>query len=103
MDCRRSSAPATAPPGSRPATRSPLTAPAESSPYMGAEPLVVGLEDCRADCQPLVGGKAVGLGALLHEGLQVPPGFVVTTRAFREHIERNRLGEHIQRLLCEPH
>jgi pyruvate,water dikinase len=49
-----------------------------------------------------VGGKAVGLGALLREGLQVPPGFAVTTRAFREHIERNRLGRDIERLLGEP-
>jgi pyruvate,water dikinase len=48
-----------------------------------------------------VGGKAVGLGALLREGLPVPMGFAVTTRAFREHVERNRLGPDIERLLGE--
>src|ERR1700716_2697219 len=36
-------------------------------------PLVLWLEDCTRESQPLVGGKAVGLGALLREGLQVPP------------------------------
>ena len=63
--------------------------------------MVLWLEDCTGDCQSLVGGKAVGLGALLREGLQVPPGFVVTTHAFREHVERNRLGPDIERLLGE--
>jgi pyruvate,water dikinase len=69
---------------------------------MGVEPLILWLSACRSDCQALVGGKAVGLGLLLREGLQVPPGFVVTTRAFREHIERHRLGPDIERLLGEP-
>lgn len=64
-------------------------------------PSVVWLQDCTADSQPLVGGKAVGLGALVREGLQVPPGFAVTTRGFREHIEHNRLELDIERLLGE--
>ena len=68
---------------------------------MDESPLVVYLEDCNADSQALVGGKAVGLGALLREGLQVPPGFTVTTHAFREHVARNRLGPDIERLLGE--
>ncbi len=68
---------------------------------MSITPSVIWLEECGPDSQPLVGGKAVGLGALLREGLQVPPGFAITTHAFREHVERNRLGQRIAQLLGE--
>ena len=44
---------------------------------------VLRLEECRADSGPLVGGKAVGLGHLVRQGLRVPPGFAVTTAAYR--------------------
>lgn len=45
---------------------------------------VVGLGECSPDVGERIGGKALGLGALLREGLPVPPGFVVTTDAYRE-------------------
>src|SRR5436309_14386505 len=60
---------------------------------------VLWLAECTEDCADLVGGKALGLGHLLREGFQVPPGFAVTTRAYREHVEHNRLGTKIARLL----
>jgi rifampicin phosphotransferase len=41
------------------------------------------LEACSADDGAAVGGKAIGLGALLREGLPVPPGFAVTTAGYR--------------------
>jgi phosphoenolpyruvate synthase/pyruvate phosphate dikinase len=66
-----------------------------------SEPAVIWLEDCGGDCGPLVGGKALGLGALLREGLRVPAGFAVTTRAYRDHVDANRLAEDIGRLLRE--
>jgi rifampicin phosphotransferase len=45
---------------------------------------VLSLEECDAGSGPLVGGKAVGLGHLVRLGLRVPPGFAVTTAAYRE-------------------
>src|SRR5260370_34687291 len=68
---------------------------------MTSEPNIVGLEDCSGDCAQLVGGKATGLGALLREGLQVPPGFAITTAAYREHVARTGLATQLQRLLAD--
>jgi rifampicin phosphotransferase len=45
---------------------------------------VLPLEECGADAAPLVGGKAVGLGHLVRLGHRVPPGFAVTTAAYRK-------------------
>jgi rifampicin phosphotransferase len=45
---------------------------------------VLWLDECGADAGPLVGGKAVGLGHLVRLGHRVPPGFAVTTAAYRE-------------------
>src|SRR5205085_10428082 len=70
-------------------------------PHMADEPLVLGLEDCTGDCAQLVGGKATGLGALLREGLQVPPGFAITTAAYREHVARTGLATELERLLAD--
>ena len=44
---------------------------------------VLWLEECGADAAPLVGGKALGLGQLVRQGHRVPPGFAVTTTAYR--------------------
>ena len=44
---------------------------------------VLALDHCDAQAASRVGGKALGLGSLLREGLRVPPGFVVTTDAYR--------------------
>ena len=68
---------------------------------MSGEPHVLGLEDCTGDCAQLVGGKATGLGALLREGLQVPPGFAITTAAYREHVARTGLATQLERLLAD--
>src|SRR5690606_35580914 len=38
--------------------------------------------DLRIDDRPTVGGKGASLGELTHAGIDVPPGFVVTTHAF---------------------
>jgi pyruvate,water dikinase len=66
---------------------------------MGSNSRVIWLSDCTAERAPLVGGKATGLAAVLREGLRVPPGFVITTAAYREHVERNGLGLDLARLL----
>ena len=55
---------------------------------MTDDPRIIWLQECTSAHAPLVGGKATGLGHLLGEGLRVPPGFAVTTRAYREHLEQ---------------
>ncbi len=49
-----------------------------------------------------VGGKAAGLAALLAAGLPVPPGFVVTTDAYRTVIADNQLAARIDDALAGP-
>ena len=60
---------------------------------------VIWLEECREDDAPLVGGKAHALGTLLRQGFHVPPGFVITTQAYREHFQRHGLANQIEQLL----
>jgi rifampicin phosphotransferase len=57
------------------------------------------LADCTADRAPEVGGKAIGLGSLLRQERDVPPGFVVTTGAYREWVAGQGLGREIERLV----
>jgi rifampicin phosphotransferase len=57
------------------------------------------LADCTADRAPEVGGKAIGLGSLLRQERDVPPGFVVTTHAYREWVAEHGLGREIERLV----
>ncbi|MEV4483159.1 PEP/pyruvate-binding domain-containing protein [Micromonospora coxensis] len=45
---------------------------------------VIALSETTADMVDLVGGKAAGLGELIRRGETVPPGFCVTTEAYRE-------------------
>jgi phosphoenolpyruvate synthase/pyruvate phosphate dikinase len=60
---------------------------------------VLWLDECVPGCDDLVGGKALGLGSLLREGLQVPPGFAVTTDAYRECVLSSGLAREIERTL----
>lgn len=48
-----------------------------------ASPIVVDLADDQAGALDLVGGKAANLHVLLRAGMPVPPGFCVTTEAYR--------------------
>ena len=48
---------------------------------MSARPLIVPLN--RREATDLVGSKAAGLQRLIRDGQRVPPGFVVTTAAYR--------------------
>ncbi len=45
------------------------------------------------------GGKAANLGELVRAGLPVPPGFVVTTAAYREFVDANELRDRIVALV----
>jgi len=55
--------------------------------------IVVRLEDVRKDDIQLVGGKCANLGELTAKGVQVPPGFAVTSEAFRRFSWKNKIGE----------
>src|SRR5262245_16373559 len=49
------------------------------------------LNACRPGDNTRVGGKAVGLGRLLDGGFPVPPGFAVTTDAYRDTLKETDL------------
>ncbi len=55
-----------------------------------AEKLIVRFEEVRMTDVSLVGGKGANLGELAHiPGIRVPPGFVVTTNAYRRFLAAN--------------
>lgn len=60
---------------------------------------VISLDDCDPSVAHRVGGKALGLGALRRAGLRVPPGFAVTTDAYRECVLGSGLMHAIARSL----
>ncbi|GAB6148687.1 pyruvate, water dikinase [Stetteria hydrogenophila] len=68
---------------------------------MAGRSFILWLEEVDSSLHPLVGGKAVGLGELIRAGIPVPPGFVVTSEAYRLFIERNGLDSYIRRVLGE--
>ena len=43
-----------------------------------------------------VGGKGASLARMVAAGLPVPPGFHITTHAYRRYVDENHLGERIQ-------
>src|SRR2546427_10478910 len=60
---------------------------------------VLWLDRCTPGLAGRVGGKAVGLGHLHRQALEVPAGFVITTDAYREWIVSRSLKEEVARLL----
>lgn len=62
-------------------------------------PLVVRLEDAKATLE-MVGGKGASLARLAAAGLPVPPGFHVTTNAYRRFVEEGGLQERILALVA---
>jgi pyruvate,water dikinase len=55
--------------------------------------------DCAGAGNDRVGGKAVGLGRLTDHELPVPPGFAVTTDAYREHVTTTGLLDELTALV----
>jgi pyruvate,water dikinase len=64
-----------------------------------ARPFVLALSDCLHTPTRQVGGKALGLGRLIGEGLPVPGGFVVTADAFRHCVRTAGLTDRIARIV----
>lgn len=63
-------------------------------------PLVIPLEEAPPDRPELIGGKASHLAvAIQNLHLPVPPGFVITTRAYRLFLEHNHLEDRTHSLL----
>jgi pyruvate,water dikinase len=60
--------------------------------------LVAWLTEIGKDDGALAGGKGANLGELLRAGLPVPPGFVLTTDAYRQFVAANALQPQIERL-----
>jgi pyruvate,water dikinase len=56
----------------------------------------IGLHQVKGDMREQVGGKAAHLGEVMGKlGLPVPGGFAVTTAAYRQFLDHNRLSERI--------
>ena len=65
----------------------------DASAAEGAGALTLSLAEVGPDDLAVVGGKGANLGALSRAGLAVPPGFCITTRAFRSFVaEDSRLA-----------
>lgn len=62
-------------------------------------PAVKWLEEVGREDIGLVGGKGANLGEMLRHGVNVPPGFVVTTTAYRDFMSRNKLFEVVREVL----
>ena len=61
---------------------------------------VVPFAQCEQAGAARVGGKALGLGRLTGHGLPVPPGFAITTDAYREHVAQAGLLDEVV-ALCD--
>ncbi len=63
------------------------------------------LEELNRDSLVEAGGKGANLGEMIHAGLPVPPGFVVTADAYRVHLGaghlQGRIADRLQNLLAE--
>ncbi|OGN16504.1 MAG: hypothetical protein A3C88_02870 [Candidatus Yanofskybacteria bacterium RIFCSPHIGHO2_02_FULL_50_12] len=59
------------------------------------------LQDISKNDATIVGGKGASLGEMIGAGFLVPPGFVITTDAFRSFMESGGLGKKIEGLIGE--
>jgi hypothetical protein len=62
-------------------------------PMMGARQYIYAFEDGDGKNKILLGGKGAGLCEMTQIGLNVPPGFTVTTDACLAYLESNRLPD----------
>ena len=66
-----------------------------------AAPYVLPFEQCKLEDLALVGGKCASLGAMLKAGAPVPPGFAVTTAAYRSMLDTEGVRSQIHTLLTQ--
>jgi pyruvate,water dikinase len=69
---------------------------------MGKEEMkyILWFEDCDPASFSLVGGKNANLGVMIQAGIRVPPGFAVTTEAYKTFILSRGIWEEIRLLLA---
>jgi len=63
-------------------------------------PLILNLDSPQATLE-LVGGKGASLARMAAAGLSVPPGFHVTTAAYRRYVDENHIGDKILALAAQ--
>src|SRR5208282_826919 len=59
-----------------------------------ASPFILNLDSPQATLER-VGGKGASLARMVAAGLPVPPGFHITTGAYRRYVDENHLGDRI--------
>lgn len=60
---------------------------------------VLWFEECDLNSIPLVGGKNASLGELLKANIPVPPGFAISTKAYRLFLEQGNIKKQIFKAL----
>lgn len=60
---------------------------------------VVWFDEVDREDIPLVGGKGANLGEMTKAGFPVPPGFIITSKAYYHFLDQNNLRPKIKRLL----
>ncbi len=68
---------------------------------MSSKRFVLWLDEIGAEHHDKVGGKAAGLGELIRAGIPVPPGFVVTSDAYKQFILETGIAGFIKHVLDE--
>ncbi len=58
------------------------------------------LKEIGSEDLPAAGGKGANLGEMIRASLPVPDGFVLLVDSYREFVEANGLGKHIEQLLA---
>lgn len=64
-----------------------------------AKKLLVWFDEVGKEDVALVGGKGANLGEMVQAGFPVPPGFIITSTAYREFLQENDLYQKIQHLI----
>ncbi len=59
------------------------------------EPLLCWFRECNKDSVPLVGGKNASLGELINAEIRVPPGYAITTAAYRRFLIEGGIADKI--------
>ncbi|MCE4628593.1 MAG: phosphoenolpyruvate synthase, partial [Desulfurococcales archaeon] len=62
---------------------------------------ILWLEEAGKEVHELVGGKAAGLGEMIKAGIPVPPGFVVTSAAYKQFVIETGIAGYIKHVLEE--
>lgn len=60
---------------------------------------VLGFEEISKESLPLVGGKNAGLGEMLRAGINVPPGFAITTDGYLTFIQETGIKDAIAQIV----